>query len=265
MQKYWGHAALNTSSYSAPIFTVPANQPTVNIHWNNCQNQSEQAGLQPQLQNVPVPPNAYPSQGTDGDMVIYQPSTDTEWEFWKMAEDPTTGTWSACYGGRINHVSQSSGTFPFPFGTSASGLSMLAYLIRIDELKAGQINHAISLEIPEPRAGTWSWPANRTDGLNNDPTAPAEGERFRLDPTLDLTKLNLSPGELIIAKAMQKYGLIVTDTAGVVAVEAEDPRPYMATGAPNPYDAYFPGNDIHLPNIPWDKLQALAWNYGQGS
>jgi hypothetical protein len=234
------------------------------LTWNNCQGKSSlDPGFAAQLQNVPVPPNAVPSIGTDGDMVIWQPSTNTEWEFWKMAQDPSSGTWSACWGGKLSDVSENPGIFPSPYGVSASGLSMLAYLVRVSELQAGQIDHAISLNVVTPR-NTFSWPANRTDGVDDNPTDPAEGERFRLDPSLNLATLNLSPGELTIARAIQQYGLIVTDTSGAVAVEAEDPRPYETNGAPDPYQSLFSGGQSSwLQGIPWQDLQAVAWNYGQ--
>ncbi|MGH3609493.1 MAG: hypothetical protein ACRDRD_15575 [Pseudonocardiaceae bacterium] len=265
IQNYYGHVALNTSSYSAPIYTVPADQPTVNLAFNNCQSKSSlDPDFAAQLRNVPVPADAMPSIGTDSDMVIWQPSTDTEWEFWKMAKDPGTGVWSTCWGGRLDHVSRNPGIFPSPYGTSASGLPMLGYVIRVSELQAGVINHAISLTLPLPRATAYSWPANRTDGQDTNPTDPAEGERFRLDPSLDLSTLNLSPGALTIARAMQQYGLIVTDTSGAVAVDAEDPRPYETNGAPDPYTSLFPGGQYSwLQGIPWQDLQAMAWDYGK--
>jgi hypothetical protein len=260
IQNNYGHAALNTTSYSAPIYTVPANQPKVNLTWDNCQGQSMEQGFAAELQNVPVPTGAASSVGTDADMVIWQPSTNTEWEFWKMAQDPSTGGWSACYGGRIDNVSQNAGIFPFPFGTSASGLPMLADLIRVSELQAGQINHTIDLNIPTPR-NTFSWPANRTDGVDSNPTDPAEGERFRLDPSVDTS--SMPPGERMIAVALQKYGAIVTDTSGVVDVQAQDPT--TIPGGQAVYDNLFPGNDVHLTAIPWNKMQAVAWNYGKPS
>jgi hypothetical protein len=259
IQNSYGHASLNTTTYSSPIYTVPADQPTVNMTWDNCAGESSlDPGFAAVLQNVPVPPDAITSQGTDSDIVIWQPSTDTEWEFWKMAQDPTTRSWSACWGGKITNVSQNPGIFPYPYGTSASGLPFLSYLIRASELQAGQINHAIDLNVPTPR-NTFSWPANRTDGVDSNPTDPAEGERFRLDPNFDTS--TLPPGERIIAVALQKYGAIVTDTSGIVDIQAEDPRPIP--GAQATYDQLFPGNQIHLPDIPWNRLQALPWNYGQ--
>ncbi len=262
LHDYYGHASLNTSSYSAPIYTVPADQPKINMTWNNCQNHP--GGLDPGfakvLQGVPVPTGAVPSEGTDADIVIWQPSTDTEWEFWKMAKDASTGAWSACWGGRTDNVSQSSGFFPYPYGVSASGASFLADLIRISELQSGQINHAIDLSVPKPRS-TFSWPATRTDGTNGNPNDPAQGERFRLDPTFDTS--TLPPGERMIAVAMQKYGVIVTDSSALVTVQAEDPRPIP--GGQVAYDGFFPGNQVELPDIPWNRLQALVWNYGKPS
>ncbi len=258
IQNNYGHGALNTTSYSAPIYTVPAAEPTVNVAYHNCQNKSgpEDPSLATQFQNVPIPAGAVASVGTDEDMVIWQPSTDTEWELWQAQQDPT-GTWSACWGGRINHVSRSPGVFPSPYGTSASGLPMLAYLIRASELHSGHIDHALGLSVPTPR-NTVSWPANRTDGVDTNSFDPAEGERFRLNPAFDISTLPL--GERIIAAALQRYGAIITDTSGTVAIQAEDPRPI--NGGQAVYDQLFPGNLIHLPDIPWNQMQALAWNYG---
>ncbi len=262
----WGHAALNTTSYSAPIFTVPTTQPTTNLIWDaSCQGSNPLPGMSAAVRNVPIPANASPSVGTDGNIIIWQPGTDTEWEFWRTVYDPNTGRWSVCWGGRIDDVSQNLGIFPFPYGVSASGLSFLASEIRISELLAGHINHALTLAVPNPAAHEISWPANRTDGVDLTPYDPAEGERFRLDPSLDLSTLNLSPGELILARAMQQYGLIVTDTSGLVSIDAEDPRPYQANGGPNPYDQLFPGDMIHLPDIPWNDLEAVGSNYGMPS
>jgi hypothetical protein len=263
VQTTYGHVALNTSSYSAPIYTVPADQPTVNMSWNNCQRKSyEDQNFAADLQNVPIPANALVSGGSDAEIVIYQPSTDIEWEFWRAAD--TNGTWSACWGGRIQNVSQNPGVFDPGFGDTASGLPLLGSLVRVSDLESGSINHAVDLEVPMALASAFSWPANRTDGSSLDPTAPAEGERFRLPASLDLSTLHLSAGELMIAKAMQTYGAIVTDTSGAVSMQAEDPRPYMVSGAPNPYASFFTGPSSNwLTDIPWQDLQAVAWNYGE--
>ncbi len=72
---------INTTSYSTPIYTVPANQPTVPviISQNN-------APLQAAMAAVPIPADAQPAAGNDAEMTIYQPSTDTLWETWLMSQ-----------------------------------------------------------------------------------------------------------------------------------------------------------------------------------
>ena len=70
----------------------------------------------------------------------------------------------------------------------------------------------------------------------------------------------------MVARALQQYGAIVTDYSGSVAVQAEDPRPYEVNGAADPYASYFPGPQYSwLQGIPWQDLQAVAWNYGEPS
>jgi hypothetical protein len=264
VQAPYGEAAFNTEKFSAPIYTVPAGQATVNVTWNNCVGSgSESPSLAAGLANVPIPAGAVQSEGSDGEMVVYQPSTDTEWEFWRAVQ--TNGIWSACGAGRIQNVSTTPGTFPTG-GVTGAGLPLLGFLIRVSDLQSGTINHAINIELPCLKAGSFSWPAQRTDGACNDPNAPAEGERFRLPASLDLSTLNLTPGELMIARAMQQYGVIVTDLAGRAAIQAEDPRPYETNGAPNPYTAYFAGDSPDwLKGLPLQDLQAVAWNYGKPS
>ncbi len=245
---------INNDSYSVPIYTVPAGQPTVNVA-----NRSSDPGcntdptLDQMLSAVPVPPGAQPAgpAGGDNDLVIYQPSSDTEWEIWGAQNNG--GQWTRCYGGRISPVSGSAGVFPYPYGLSASGLSYLASVIRVSELEAGNIAHALAVNVPcgaPPVA-----PANRSDGGGSIAGGCIpEGTHFRLDPTLDLNALGLSPGALTIARAIQTYGMYVTDQAGGTILMGED----VVSAGSNPYpglglDAWPP-----LGGIPWNRLVAVA-------
>jgi hypothetical protein len=71
---------INTANYSTPIYTVPATQPTVPVimDYNN--------PLAPAMGAVPIPSNALPAAGTDEEATIYQPSSDTLWEMWKLRQ-----------------------------------------------------------------------------------------------------------------------------------------------------------------------------------
>ena len=228
---------INTTKYSVPVYDVPAGQPLVPVTLTRPYSSALTASF---AAGVPIPPGAKPAAGTDEHMVIYQPSSDTMWEFWHMAQN-TQGQWSAAWGGTMTNASQNPGYFSGAdagWGATASSLPLVDGLITPAELQSGQINHALSFAIPYPRGKVWASPAQRTDGGNTSTTAIPEGARFRIDPTLNLASLNLPPATLAIATAAQKYGMIVRDTAGVVTFYAQDPTP---TGS-NPYPTLFGGS-----------------------
>jgi hypothetical protein len=252
----YGTVSINSDDFSIPIYRVPVNQATVAV--SIAQGCNSDAGLLQQIAAVPIPANAQPANGTDHSLVIWQPSTDTEWELW-MAQRAFDGSWSACWGGRIENVSVSQGVFPYPYGVAASGMSYLAGAIKASELQTGRIDHALAVNVVHAARGTQVAPANRTDGDSTAPDAIPEGTRFRLDPSIDVTQLGLPAGGLAIARALQEYGMYVTDKSGAVVLIGESSTPYVASGRPNPYDEAFGGLQAYqvLAEIPWDRLQVI--------
>jgi hypothetical protein len=379
---------INTTSYSTPIYTVPANQPTVPVIIS-----SDNTPLRAAMAAVPVPTGAQPAAGTDEEMTVYQPSTDTLWEMWLMSQsllpptsesgtiatggalpagtydygvtaltptgetkvgpvhaytvpaggkvtlkwtgpvgatgyriyrgpdaahlqlvatvahqttqpsDPacvwadtgssapssvspptantatTPGQWHASWGGRIQHVSLDPGYYrnipdgaggyseQAGWGVTASSLPVVGGLITLSDLSAGQINHAVSIMVPQAAKGIFSFPAQRTDGVSTAANAIPEGARFRLPASLNLAAINLPPITRMIAQAAQSYGMIVNDQTGAsVGFRAEDPTPLMRQGQPNPYKTYFkasPTGGYEDPNFllapfPWADLQLVA-------
>lgn len=266
-----GLFGLNTDTYSTPIFYVGRHTPVQTWTYSDCQDLPLLAPvLAPSLRNVPTPANLIVSEGTDESTTIYQPSTDTYWDFWR-AEKDASGHWSACWGGKIRHYSKNPGIFKNPLGASASGLPLGAFTIRIKELQRGHIDHAITLIVPRTRADCFSWPATRDDGNTAGSDIPCEGQHLRLNPSFDVSTL-YGAGTQTIARAMQQYGVIITDHGGAVVTMAQDPRPYEAAhDGVNPYpalmdpDHLLPGDEWQyvLTQIPMDQLQALPFNYGQ--
>ena len=214
---------MNTYQYSTPVFTVPADQPNVAVKLDTSSSPQATALRATWLQ-VPVPQNAKAAAGSDEHMVVYQPSTDRMWEFWKMTRQ--SDGWHAQWGGTMNNVSTNPGYFTSPgpsnWGATATSLPLLGGLIRPSELAAGHIDHAIAIAIPQTRAQYFTWPAQRTDGQVYSTTAIPEGQRFRLDPSLNLSAIPMSPLVRMIAVAAQKYGMIVRDKSGSVTVYGED-------------------------------------------
>ena len=208
--------------------------------------------------SVPLPENARPARGSDAQLVVWQPSTDTLWEFLKL--DRRRDGWHAALGGRMTGVSSNPGHFlETNWGATATGLPLLGGLITLKDLRRGRIDHALALGITRAWAYRWSWPAQRTDGVTTDPTAIPEGARFRLDPRLDLDSIPMPRATRMIAEAAQRYGIVVRDKTGSsVTFEAEDATrfrrdPYYGPGG------WFDGRSPNalLASFPWHRLQAL--------
>jgi len=258
---YNGIAAFNVDSYNTAYYTVGPGTPKTDVKFDNCQSKwGEPDGLAEQFAQVPIPSNAVPADGTDAELTIYSPSTDQLWEFWVTSH--RADGWYACWGGRIDHVSTSPGYFTGGFGATATGLPVAGGMISIADAKAGVINHAMSLEILNPAPwDNFSYPAQRSDGGDNSPSAIPEGTRFRLDPSINVNALDLTPLAKMIAKAAQQYGFIVTDQSGAVSVQAEN----GAAAASDPWPAMMASVKSYeiLANFPWSQLQVLPKNWGQ--
>jgi hypothetical protein len=246
---------INTTRFSVPVYTVPADQPTTRVRLDT----NASPALQAAFARVPLPDEARAAAGTDRTLVVWQPSTDRMWEFWKATDRPDG--WHAAWGGYLPAASTSPGHYTDPnprWGASATSLPMLGGLMRIGELQAGRIDHALAMAVPRARAGVWSWPAQRTDGKVPGPVAIPLGTRFRIDPRVDLDELPMAPIVRAMARAAQRYGIVVRDTGSNVAFYAEDPTP---TGS-NPYvgkNGLFGGQypSTLLRQFPWRHLQAL--------
>lgn len=266
-QTYYGNVGVNTTAYSSPIYIASQNEATQPVAVWDCHNNGWiDSGLAQQWTAVPIPSYAQPADGTDSEMTIYQPSTDTLWEFWEM-QKTANGTWQACWGGRMTGVSSNPGIWTKPYGAAATGLPFAPGQITADDIKNGVINHVIGIALVDVENwDKWSWPANRSDGWNpnNLPNRIREGQRFRIDPSVNIDALNLTSIARMVAKAGQTYGFVVWDKAGSISVRFENPKSFTQVGQPDPYVTQFNGvpNYALLDGIPWNKLQFLPVDYG---
>jgi hypothetical protein len=251
-------------SNSTPIYTVGAAQPTVPVRIDR-----GGARLAPALAAVPIPANAQPAAGVDAHLTIYQPSTDTMWEFWHAARDSLG--WHAGWAGGMRRVSANPGYYTnaawdglapgagWDWGSTASSLPIAGGTATIAELRRGRIGHALAINIPAPCAGVFAWPAQRTDGTSTAPDCLPEGARLRLDPALDLSKLRLPRVTRMLAEAAQRYGMVVRDRTGhATTFFAEDARPTGSDPYFGPRGLYagLRPREIATP-FPWGSVQLL--------
>ena len=264
---YGGVAAFNVWQYNASVYTVSASVAKADVGWDNCQGKAGTPtgllGPTGAFGQVPIPASAVAATGSDGELSIYAPSTDQLWEFWH-ARHAADG-WHACWGGRIDAVSTSLGYFLGGFGVTASALAA-SEPVTLNDIRSGVINHAVPIALLSPAdASRFSWPAQRSDGIDTSVDAMPEGTRLRLPASLNLDTLGLTPIGKMIAKAAQTYGMIVVDHAGAVAVIAESGNGDVAASGTNPWNALLGGVPAYnvLKSFPWASLQAVAKDWGK--
>lgn len=263
-------ATVNVRRFTVPIYRVGPDQPRVKVTIDR----PGKHRMQQIMSSVPVPPHARPSRGTDAHLAIYQASTDTMWEFWRFSRQDDG--FHAGWGGRVIGLRDSPGWFrrlddpttgealekPF-FGANATHLNLLGGVMTVPELRSGRIDHALAISIPEARRGVWSLPANATDGQSDDPAAIPEGARFRLDPKLDIDALDLPPMTRMMARAAQRHGMVVANTAQNVVFYGEDASPYRT----DPYVSLLGRQrpvDIAAA-FPWEHVQTLPLRFTDGT
>ncbi|HEY8965166.1 MAG TPA: hypothetical protein VIM58_01910, partial [Candidatus Methylacidiphilales bacterium] len=245
------------------VYTASATETTIRV-----KTAAESTGaassdyyMDPIWQNVPWPSGAV-GTGADSHCVIYQPSTNRMWEFWRVA-----GTYpniTAEWGGVLGNVTRSDGILPNPYGATATGLPLVGGMITLSEAAAIAANptssgnlipHVLCIAIPYvDSTGHWA-PATRNDGQGGW-NAIREGRRFRLPANVAVPA---GPPLLrAVVIAARDYGMIVRDCTGpnsIIDIIGEKAKPtdtdnWTAITTPSQYYTVFDA-------FPWDKVQVM--------
>jgi hypothetical protein len=257
-----------TKQYSTPLYIVPRAQAKVPVvldagPWADSFRRALADG-------VPIPKGATPAEGTDGHMTVYQQTTDTLWEFWRAVR--RKNRWHASWGGAMQNVSKNPGYYNntvwpglapnegWNWGSTATSLPVAGGLMTMAELRRGRVDHALAIATGLSCASMFAFPAQRHDGADPSPTCMPEGARLRLDPKLDLDRLELPQITRIVARAAQRYGMILRDTTGggTVSFYAEAPQGSRSSPYSGP-DSLFGAVSgwKAVERFPWDRLQLL--------
>jgi hypothetical protein len=224
---------------------------------------------------VPIPDGAVPGTGSDGKLVIVDHSTRKVYDLWQVFRSGST--WNVSWGGVYDLDGDGSSRNP-AYGTgqwgvawpkplsrgTGSGMSTLAGTVKMSEIKAGVIPHALvfatDITCGPGQTGEFRWPATTTDGSRTSGTCIPEGARIQLDPSIDLTTIpGITKAELALGRALQTYGAYATDgggsriSIGFEAPKAGDDNPYPAAGLAWDYWS--------LDRLPWHSVRMLtSWN-----
>ena len=251
-----------TNKGTTPIYVAGPSEPVARVHLDS-PSLWWRVALQRAFEAVPIPALAVPAKGSDAHMTVWQPSSDRMWEFFHMRR--LGDGWHAAWGGAMDHVSENPGYYTpaaWPgalsvWGSTATSLPEPAGVITVAEFRSATIRHALSIAVPDARAGVVAFPAERSDG-NGGPSPLPEGARLRLDPRLHLNRLALPPVTRMIAVAAQRYGLIVRDqTHDGISLFGEDPA--LSGGQA----VYYGPNGILGGMTPQRLLARFPWRYLQ--
>jgi hypothetical protein len=90
----------------------------------------------------------------------------------------------------------------------AAGLPIFPGLVRLDEVQAGLIAHAIRFTVRQTDT-SYLWPARHQAGTASNPNLPPMGARFRLKASFPIS--GFGHEAQVVLTAMKQYGLIVAD------------------------------------------------------
>jgi hypothetical protein len=212
---------------------------------------------------MPLPAEALPAVGTDGQLVVINVDTGEEWGLNKGYVDGL-GNWFA--GGVYRYSVENSGIPPEGFGQRGAGIGQLAGIIRRCEVERGRIDHAVTLAYDFPcRAEVCErngWPAavppfRKTDGRGQSQYDIPEGARLAIRPEISHEEIieacDEVKGCVVWALNMQEYGGFIVDNSG-------HPKTY-AEGNPTANWDRSVWNKHMLRDIPTDWYVVIDWNF----
>jgi serine/threonine-protein kinase len=122
----------------------------------------------------------------------------------------------------LNRVYPPSGRGDQCSSVDAAGFPIAPLLFNADEIASGSINHAIRFILPDPRirAHVFVHPATHAGSPTGPPSAPPYGAHFRLKASYDVSQL--MPEAQVVARAMQKYGMFLSDSGNIALTAQND-------------------------------------------
>jgi serine/threonine-protein kinase len=171
--------------------------------------------------------------GGDCHLIVVDVSRNLLWEMWEAFSPPGTGTTFNSGGGPmiwdLTHAYAPTLRGEGCTSADAAGYPIGAMLFSADEIKAGAIEHALRFALPNTRirdGKVFYQPATHTgvtsgQGAPVRPDAPPYGVHFRLKSSFDMSKLT-EPNAVVIAKALQKYGMLLADGGSIPLMATND-------------------------------------------
>lgn len=223
---------INLTSWTIPVYDVDETTPRFVVkkyvmskdeqkQWNT-KRAAYGHGAAFDSSPVPIPLQAQADPQGDAHCALVDWKNGVAWDMWGLFKN-SDGSWTSKTG--MKYSIDGEGVFSIKdfkikngesihyFGPSrAAGVPATAGLIMYDEIMSGTIHHKLACATRVNAFQQHVFPAIWTDGfiIGGIP----EGAVIQLDPALDISQFHLTPEEIVLAKAMQQYGMVVSDIAG---------------------------------------------------
>jgi len=259
----------DTSQYTPNMYWVANDTPLVPVQllknrFRDAMNdQTLQYGQPAGVVWMPLPVDARPAEGTDGQLVVINIDTGEEWGLNNGYVDGK-GNWFA--EGIYRYHIQNSGIPPEGFGQRGAGIGQLAGIVRHCEVDRGRIDHAVTLAYDYPCEAEVcqqnGWPASippfrKTDGRGVSPFDIPEGARLAIRPEIskeDIVEACAGiKGCIVWVLNMQEYGGFIVDNS-------DHPKTYAEGDATADWGPSVWTRNM-LRNIPQDWYVVIDWNY----
>ncbi len=208
--------------YGIPINVVPESQPLVDVTFDDWPEESDEGPWPlPDVGDAQI--EGFSPEACDGDchfLVVQQGVCQL---FEGYACEHRNDGWHCSNGARFDLNQVGPGQRPRGWTSAdAAGLAITPDILRYDEVRAGEVKHAIRFTVPCTRpnfvapATHYAVPGG-CDG--SDPNAPPMGLRVRLRADYDIS--GASESAQVVLTAMKRYGMILADNGSSFYFQGE--------------------------------------------
>ncbi|MGO9836173.1 MAG: hypothetical protein ACLP1X_18385 [Polyangiaceae bacterium] len=202
---------------------------------------------------APIPSNVqYENMNTpnaDHHMMILQQGTCQLFELYAWnPTGPTTG-WSVLVEWDLNGTNEQIPGNLEVGSTTAAGTPLLPGVIWMDEVAAGEIQHAVDIVMPAAAISRCTYVHPASDGAWSATGTFPYGGRLRLKASYDTSKVTGTQA-LVVLRALQRYGMFNTDISG-------ETRSSFRLGGLGNNQGWNQADIEQLGNLTWDDFDVV--------
>jgi hypothetical protein len=197
--------------WGMPVYWAKRSSPIYNVR-NNCR-----FAQPPEFDRMRIPRGARPDPTSDSAMTVYDRSRGIMYGLFMARYDKSDDRWSSC-GGAVYYTASNGlhgdlAASDEQRNRGHRGLPPSTWAVRYGQIELGAISHVVKIAVDTTRC-RHVFPMTGDECGTSARRAPSEGTRIRIRPSVDLGSMDLSPGAMVIARALQRYGAVIGDQSG---------------------------------------------------